>query len=92
MLQIIFLTIASVAIFLPLVGFVAQRLLYRGAPFVQVVAYPLVTVLAQGLAYILILLFMISIVKRSPNQNFWEAIRWNWPPIGKNWKQRTGCG
>jgi uncharacterized protein len=81
-LQIIFLTIASVAIFLPLVGFVAQRLLYRGAPFVQVVAYPLVTVLAQGLAYLLILLFMISIVKRSPNQNFWEAIRWNWP---HNW-------
>jgi membrane protease YdiL (CAAX protease family) len=81
-LQIIFLTIASVAIFLPLVGFVAQRLLYRGVPFVQVVAYPLVTVLAQGLAYLLILVFMISIVKRSPNQTFWEAIRWNWP---HNW-------
>jgi len=81
-LQIIFLTIASVAIFLPLVGFIAQRLLYRGVPLVQVVAYPLVTVLAQGLAYLLILVFMISIVKRTPHQNFWEAIRWNWPP---NW-------
>ena len=33
MLQIIFLTIASVAIFLPLVGFVAQRLLYPGVSF-----------------------------------------------------------
>jgi membrane protease YdiL (CAAX protease family) len=81
-LQIIFLTIASVAVLLPLVGFVAQRLLYPGVPLVQVVTYPLVTVLAQGLAYLLILVFMISIVKRAPNQNFWEAISWNWP---KNW-------
>ncbi len=48
----------------------------------QVVTYPLVSVLAQGLAYLLILVFMISIVKRSPNQNFWEALRWNWP---QNW-------
>jgi membrane protease YdiL (CAAX protease family) len=81
-LQIIFLTIASVAILLPLVGFIAQRLLYRGVPFVQVVAYPLVTVVAQGLAYLLILVFMISIVKRLPHQSFWQAIRWNWP---QNW-------
>ena len=82
MLQIIFLTVASVAIFLPLVGFAAQRLLYPGVALMQVVTYPLVTVLAQGLAYLLILVFMISIVKRAPGQNFWEAIRWNWP---RNW-------
>lgn len=82
MLQIIFLTVASVAIFLPLVGLVAQRLLYPRVAWMQVVTYPLVSVLAQGLAYLLILVFMISIVKRSPNQNFWEALRWNWP---QNW-------
>jgi CAAX protease family protein len=81
-LQIIFLTIATVAIFLPLVGFVAQRLLYPRVALVQVITYPLVTVLAQGLAYLLILVFMISIVKRVPSQSFWETIRWNWP---KNW-------
>jgi len=81
-LQIIFLTVASVAIFLPLVGLVAQRLLYPRVAWMQVVTYPLVSVLAQGLAYLLILVFMISIVKRSPNQNFWEALRWNWP---QNW-------
>lgn len=81
-LQIIFLTIASVAIFLPVVGFVAQHLLYPHVAFVQVITYPLVTVLAQGLAYLLILVFMISIVKRVPTQSFWQAIRWNWP---HNW-------
>ena len=70
MLQIIFLTVASVAIFLPLVGFVAQRLLYPGVALMQVVTYPLVTVLAQGLAYLLILVFMISIVKRVARPEF----------------------
>src|SRR4029077_20940 len=43
---------------------------------------PLVAVVGQGLAYLLILGFMFSIVKRMPGQDFWQAIRWNWP---KNW-------
>jgi len=81
-LQIIFLTVASVAVFLPLVGFVAQHLFYPRVAFVQVITYPLVTVLAQGFAYLLILVFMISIVKRVPHQSLWQAIRWNWP---HNW-------
>ncbi len=81
-LQILFLTIVAIVVFLPLVALAAQRLLYPKAEFVQVVTYPLVTVLGQGLAYLLILAFMVSIVKRVPGQNFWQAIRWNWPT---NW-------
>jgi hypothetical protein len=39
-------------------------------------------VLGQILAYLLVFAFMVSIVKREPSEDFWRAIRWNWPP---NW-------
>jgi membrane protease YdiL (CAAX protease family) len=81
-LQILFLTIASVFIFLPVVALAAQRLLYPKIPLLEVMIYPLVTVLGQMFAYLLVFTFMVSIVKRAPNQDFWQAIRWNWP---KNW-------
>jgi hypothetical protein len=81
-LQIVFLTIVSIIVFLPVVAAVAQRLLYPKIEFLQVVTYPLVTVVGEGLAYLLVLAFMVSIVKRVPGQDFWRAIRWNWP---NNW-------
>jgi uncharacterized protein len=81
-LQIVFLTIGSVMIFLPIVALAAQRMFYPKVPFLQVVTYPLVTVVGQGVAYLMIVAFMVSIVKRDPDQDFWQAIRWNWP---RNW-------
>jgi uncharacterized protein len=81
-LQIVLLTVASVMVFLPVVGFAAQRFLYPKVAFVDVVTYPLVTVAGQGLAYVVIFAFMVSIVKRVPGRDFWQAIRWNWP---KHW-------
>jgi membrane protease YdiL (CAAX protease family) len=81
-LQIVLLTLASVFVFLPLVAFVAQRFLYPKVAFFEVVTYPLVTVAGQGFAYLVILAFMFSIVKREPGRDFWQAIRWNWP---KHW-------
>jgi len=81
-LQIVFLTIVAVAVFLPVVALAAQRLLYPKVAFLQVITYPMVTVLGQGFAYLLILAFMVLIVKRVPGQNFSRAIRWNWP---QNW-------
>lgn len=82
MVQIVLLTMASVFVFLSLVGVAAQRLLYPKVPILEVMVYPLVAVLGQAFAYLLILAFMFSIVKRVPSRNFWQAIRWNWP---KNW-------
>jgi membrane protease YdiL (CAAX protease family) len=81
-LQIVLLTMVSVFVFLPVVAFAAQRFLYPKVPFLQVVTYPLVTMAGQGLAYLLILAFMVSIVKREPGRDFWQSIRWNWP---KHW-------
>ena len=79
MLQIAMLTIASIITFLFFITFAAQRLLYPNSTIVEVGGYPWVTVLAQLFAYVVVLLFMVSVVKRKPGQSFWEAIRWNWP-------------
>ena len=81
-LQIVVLTMVSVAVFLALVGVATQRLLYPRVPILDVMVYPLVAVLGQVFAYLLILAFMVSIVKRVPSRDFGQAIRWNWP---KNW-------
>ena len=83
-LQIVFLTIGSVVIFLPLVALAAQRLFYPKVAFVEIITFPLVTVVGQGFAYLVILAFMFSIVKRVPGQDFWQAIRWNRPG---NWSR-----
>ena len=82
MLQILLLTIVSLFVSLSLVGVAAQRLLFPKIPILEVMMYPLVSVLGQVFAYLLVLGFMVSIVKRAPAQDFWQAIRWNWP---KNW-------
>jgi membrane protease YdiL (CAAX protease family) len=81
-IQIVLLTIVSVFVFLSLVGVAAQRLLYPRMPILEVMVYPLVAVLGQAFAYLLIFGFMVLVVKRASSQNFWLAIRWNWP---KNW-------
>ena len=81
-LQIVFLALVSVIAFLYVIGAAAQRLLYPRIPILEVMMYPLVAVLAQVFAYLLMLGFMVLIVKRVPSQDFWQAIRWNWP---KSW-------
>jgi membrane protease YdiL (CAAX protease family) len=81
-LQIVVLTLVSVFVFWSLVGVAAHRLLYPKVAVIDLMAHPLVAVLGQVFAYLLILAFMVSIVKRVPSRDFWQAIRWNWP---KNW-------
>ncbi len=82
MLQIAVLTFVSIVVFLLATTLAAQRLVYPKLAIVEVAKYPLVTVLAQFLAYLLVLGFMVSLVKRAPGQRFWQAVRWNWP---RNW-------
>jgi membrane protease YdiL (CAAX protease family) len=88
-LQIVLLTVVSVFVFLSLIGVAAHRLLYPKVPILEVMLYPLVAVLGQAFAYLLVLGFMVSIVKRVPGQDFWLAIRWNWP---KNWSTYLMAG
>jgi uncharacterized protein len=78
-LQIALLTIVSIVIFLLVSAAVAQRLLYPHSAFVDVAQFPLVTVAAQLLAYLLVLGFMVAVVKRVPGHEFWGELRWKWP-------------
>lgn len=68
-------------IFVSLLGttLAAQRLLFRNLPMVEVGKFPLITVVAQLVAYLLVLAFMIAIVRRGEGQSFGRAIRFNWP-------------
>ena len=81
-LLIAVLTILSIIVFLFAVTYAAQRLVYPKVTIADVAKYPIVTVLAQLLAYLFMLVAMISVVKGRPGQGFWRSIRWNWP---KNW-------
>ena len=79
MLRIALLTIVSIVMFLFLSAVAAQRLLYPHTAFIEVVQFPLVTVAAQFLAYLLVLGFMTAVVKRVPGREFWRELHWRWP-------------
>ena len=72
-------TLTAVFLFLIVVTLAAHRLAYSDVPWTEVAKYPGVIVLAQLLAYILVFSLMYFLVKRDHGQDFWRAIRWNWP-------------
>jgi len=78
-LAIAFLTLLSIVVFLAVTTFVAQHLLFPHLLIGEVAKYPLVTVTAQLLAYLVVLAFMVVLVRHRPGQQFWRAIQWNWP-------------
>jgi membrane protease YdiL (CAAX protease family) len=73
------LTIISIILFLFASTLVAQRLLFPRLPAGDVAKFPLVTVIAQMLAYFAVFAFMTVLARRSGAPSSWEAIRWNWP-------------
>ncbi len=73
------LTILAIFVFLFAGTLAAQRLLFPHLPVTEVAKFPLVTVAAQFLAYLVLFAFMIVIVRRGGTRSFWAAIRWNWP-------------
>jgi len=81
-LRIAFATMGSIVAFLLLVAYLAHRLLYPGLPLAEVSRYPLVTVVAQFLAYLVVLAYMTSLVDRKAGGSFWQEIHWNRP---RNW-------
>lgn len=90
MLQIAVLTIVAILVLAIPVGLVAQRVLYPHTPYLDVLRYPAIGVVAQLLAYLVVLGFMVSVVKRVPERGFWDSIRWNWP--GPRWMAFLICG
>lgn len=79
MLGILLLTIFLILVFMLATTLVAQRLLFPRLPIIDVGKFPLVAVAAQALAYLVVLVFMIALVRRGRGQQFWAAVRWNWP-------------
>ncbi len=78
-LRIAVLTILSIFFFLFVITYAAHRLVYPKEPWVEVVRYPGLIVLAQLLAYIVVFAFMYVLVERERGGHFRQAIRWNWP-------------
>ncbi len=74
-----FVTVLSVIIFLFVTTMVAQRVVFPRLPGTDVAKFPLVTVIAQMLAYFAVFAFMAMLAKRSGAPSFWPAVRWNWP-------------
>jgi len=68
-------------IFFSILGltFAAQKLLFKNQSFTEIGKMPLLSVLAQGIAYTIVLIYMIVLVVAVYHQNFESAVRWNWP-------------
>jgi uncharacterized protein len=78
------LAVAALTVFLMFLSmlsatFAARRLWFPRQSLTDVAQFPLVTVAAQCVAYVLVLIFMVVIVKRGHGQPFWRSIRFNWP-------------
>ena len=73
------LAVFAILAFMLAATFAAQRLFYRSVPLMEVAKYPGLIVVSQALAYVLVFGLMYVLVKRDHKQDFWGAIRWNWP-------------
>jgi membrane protease YdiL (CAAX protease family) len=78
-LWIAMVTVFSIGFCVICTTWIAQRLFYPKLSFADVFKFPLVSVVAQLVAYMVVLVFMISIVEAQRGKHFWPAIRWNWP-------------
>ncbi|HKD02954.1 MAG TPA: type II CAAX endopeptidase family protein [Terriglobales bacterium] len=76
---IVMVALFSIVFCVVVVTYAAQKLLYPGLPLMEVAKFPLVGVIGQAAAYVVVLLFMVSVVEGRIGQNFWRAIQWNWP-------------
>jgi uncharacterized protein len=70
--------VMSIIVLLIATPLVARRILYPYAPTIEVAQYPLVTIAAQLLGYLVVLLFMVIVVTRR-GLPFWRTVRWTWP-------------
>jgi CAAX protease family protein len=88
-LQIVVLTVFVVGVFVFAATYGAQRLFYPHKSMKEVALMPLVSVVAQMCAYLVVLAFMVAIVKRNPQRSFWDAVKWRWP---KAWSAYLAAG
>ncbi len=78
-LAIAFLTVFAIFVSLSVTTFAARHLFFSHLTMMEVGTNPLVSVVAQVSAYLVVIAFMVALVERGRGQPFWKAIRWNWP-------------
>ncbi|MBA3913890.1 MAG: CPBP family intramembrane metalloprotease [Acidobacteriales bacterium] len=78
-LQIAGVTLVMIVVFVLATTFVTQRLLYPKTSIMDVAKIPLVSVVAQLLAYLIILGYMAVIAGRRTGGSLWHEVRWFWP-------------
>jgi membrane protease YdiL (CAAX protease family) len=78
-LQIAGLTVLSVFVLQVAILFAVRQFAYSRLPLREVAQKPIVAILAQLLAYILVALFMVLLIEGKYHVRFLQAIRWNWP-------------
>jgi membrane protease YdiL (CAAX protease family) len=78
-LLIALLTIVTLIVvqFVAAVG--AQHWAYPHASLADMLQKPILVLLSQFLAYMLVAAYMVMLVQGKYHQPFWGAIRWNWP-------------
>jgi hypothetical protein len=72
-------SVISIIIFLFATTLVAQHVVFPGLPATDVAKFPLVSVIAQMLAYLAVFAMMAMLARHSGGPSFLTAVRWNWP-------------
>ena len=78
-LQIAGLALLSVFVLQAVTLFAAKEFAYPHSSLREVAQRPILAIVAQLLAYIVIALFMVLLVEGKYHLRFWQAIRWHWP-------------
>ncbi|MFZ0293156.1 MAG: type II CAAX endopeptidase family protein [Candidatus Sulfotelmatobacter sp.] len=60
---------------------VARHFAYPHTSWIEVAQKPVLALLAEFVAYIVVGLYMILLLEGKYHTRFWDAIRWNWPGI-----------
>jgi membrane protease YdiL (CAAX protease family) len=83
------ITLFTIFVFVFATTFAAQKLLYPRLPLMEVGKIPLVTVVAQLFAYVIVFAFMVWLVSWHYGRRFYAEVRWKWP---EGWWLYLGLG
>jgi uncharacterized protein len=64
---------------IPITALAAQRIFYRGLPWLTVAQKPWIALSTQFVWYAIVAIYMVMFVEGRFRQDFWDSIRWNWP-------------
>ncbi len=79
-LQFIGLTVIALALVPLALVLAAHFLFYRLTPLADIARIPEVVMVAQLLIYVVIFVLMRWMVQLRGGNEFWKAVRWDWPP------------